>query len=186
MENGYKKINHCKIGKEKVDLVLSLIKDKFPITEIAHITKLDNFTVLSIAKENNLIIERMSVPRSPQNSNFLDDYFENIDSEEKAYFVGLIYADGTVRIHNGRYYLSLELKQEDEYMVKKLADALNCSNNILIRDRTTQFASSTFARFESCNSKKLFDDLSLFGIIPDISQFRFIYKHSRKNTPLFN
>lgn len=28
--------------------------------------------------------------------NFNDNYFENIDNEEKAYFLGLIYADGNV------------------------------------------------------------------------------------------
>ena len=183
VENGYKKINHCKIGNEKVDRVISLINQKDSITEIANKTNLDTSTIFYIAKENNLMIEKMPPLRSPSNWGFNDNYFEDINSEEKAYFVGLIYADGAVRIHDGRYYLSLELTREDAYMVESLANELNCNNKIAIRNRVTPFGYNSFARFESCNSKKLLDDLSLFGIIPNKSHNSESFSNIRERIP---
>lgn len=53
-------------------------------------------------------------------------YFENIDSHEKAYFLGFIYADGCI----SRNTLSLKLKNVDDYIIKILHKRLNITNKI--------------------------------------------------------
>ena len=35
--------------------------------------------------------------------NYNEDYFEQIDTEDKAYFLGFIYADGSVIYDNEKY-----------------------------------------------------------------------------------
>lgn len=81
----------------------------------------------------------------------------------------MIYSDGNVREHNGGYYLSIELKREDKYILEKLAAELKCENKIYDRDRKTNFGESHMSNFTSCNSKKIFDDLARFNIVPDKS-----------------
>lgn len=45
--------------------------------------------------------------------------FETIDTEEKAYWLGFLYADGNVRISNNSYKVELALKESDlEHLIK--------------------------------------------------------------------
>lgn len=64
-------------------------------------------------------IERKKKPQYTKN----DDFFENIDSEEKAYFLGFICADGS--IINKKNKLSFCLNTIEEY------------NNQIVKHRTT-------------------------------------------------
>ena len=50
------------------------------------------------------------------------DYFDHIDSERKAYFLGLIYADGCINTSkNGRQmYLTISLQIQDKYLLDEL------------------------------------------------------------------
>ena len=63
------------------------------------------------------------------------DYFENIDTPSKAYFLGLFFADGGFmksKRKNGKYNLtiSLELKVEDGYIIEEFKKEINCENDI--------------------------------------------------------
>ena len=49
-----------------------------------------------------------------------EDFFESIDSESKAYFLGLMYSDGSVS--KNQFYLKLK----DEDIILKFRDALEC------------------------------------------------------------
>ena len=56
-----------------------------------------------------------------------DDYFERIDSAEKAYFLGLLATDGCVFSPRGAmksYAVILKLKDTDEEIVRKFADVV--------------------------------------------------------------
>lgn len=63
-------------------------------------------------------------------------YFENIDTEEKAYYLGLIYADGCLIApsnyggKNRTYRLSIMLQQEDGYILENLAEHLEAKISI--------------------------------------------------------
>jgi intein/homing endonuclease len=55
-----------------------------------------------------------------------ENYFEKIDNEEKAYWLGFLYADGNVRLINGRSgQLKLKLKQSDKKHIEKFNECLN-------------------------------------------------------------
>lgn len=61
-----------------------------------------------------------------------DNYFENIDNEEKAYWLGFLYADGNVRIRKNSGILKLKLKQSDKHHVENFNKCIN--SNYLIKD----------------------------------------------------
>lgn len=55
-----------------------------------------------------------------------ENYFEKIDSEEKAYWLGFLYADGNVRMHKNKSgILKLKLKQSDKKHIEKFSKCLN-------------------------------------------------------------
>ena len=169
IKNGFKKTKRNKLTSEQINRVIQLIKNNVSMNKIVQETKMDKSTIRQIAFENNLTITRAKQERSMKNGYFVDNYFETIDTEEKAYFLGLIYTDGNVREHNGGYYLNLELLREDKYILEKLADELKCENKIYDRNRNTQFGENITSSFTSCNSQKLFEDLAIFNIIPNKS-----------------
>jgi intein/homing endonuclease len=61
-------------------------------------------------------------------NNFNDDYFEKIDSEDKAYFLGLLFADGNVYLKRNR--VQLTLANEDSYIIDRLAECIDYHGKI--------------------------------------------------------
>ena len=64
------------------------------------------------------------------------DYFDNIDTEYKAYILGFIYADGTIddKVKGLREWrLRISIQQEDGYILKKLLEETN-KKDIIIRN----------------------------------------------------
>lgn len=91
-----------------------------------------------------------------------EDYFQSIDSEEKAYWLGFIAADGCVYIDKNkkcRRSLNIELSIRDINLLKKFKKSLNSEHPIKINKKRN-----------SCSlrisSKKIADDLIELGIVP--------------------
>jgi hypothetical protein len=49
-----------------------------------------------------------------------ENFFEVIDTSEKAYFLGFLYADGCVYLHNNHYEITLKLQEGDGYILSRL------------------------------------------------------------------
>ena len=76
------------------------------------------------------------IPKYPKakinNPELKERFFQTIDSEEKAYFLGLLIADGNVfKDLTGRQAsISITLDLEDEYILLKFKEVLNANTNI--------------------------------------------------------
>lgn len=93
------------------------------------------------------------------------DYFENIDTDTKAYIIGFILADGYVDLEYNR--LSIELSLKDIDILLKIRKEL-CSNSpIRIYEKSCQISTKPDRSFYYCkisfNSSKLVSDLSKIG-----------------------
>lgn len=85
------------------------------------------------------VIKRFSLkPKKNLNENILyDEYFDSIDSDEKAYFLGFLIADGTIsakKRSNGR--IGILINEEDSYILEKLKLEIKSKNKIYIRTNT--------------------------------------------------
>lgn len=98
-----------------------------------------------------------------------ENYFEKIDTEEKAYWLGFLYADGSISIDDeiGRYVLSLALAQKDEDHVVKFAKALNADYAITQSSHKTSSYKTSYSSRISIPNKKLVLDLNKAGCIPN-------------------
>lgn len=91
-----------------------------------------------------------------------EDIFEKIDSSEKAYWLGLLYADGYIR--KDRNEIGLTLQEKDKETVQSFHDFCGISNNIrrhIITRKGKEYTSydCTFS------SKKVKNDLINLGCV---------------------
>lgn len=99
-----------------------------------------------LAKGYNIINRRAS-------KSFNVNYFDTINTEEKAYWLGFLFADGALNQNNKSYNIELSLKIEDSSHVKKFAKAIN-KNKITDKVYRTRCI---------LGSKHMFDTLISYG-----------------------
>lgn len=92
-------------------------------------------------------------------------FFEKIDTEEKAYLLGYLLADGNVYF-NGSYKIRFCLAYQDIDILFKFKEILNLNSKILVRKREDR-KNSQMECLLSWTSEKQFKDLSKYGIIPN-------------------
>lgn len=109
---------------------------------------------------------------NPRKYTFNYEYFKKIDSEEKAYWLGFIYADGSVReISQNCGELRISLVTEGKKHLEKLAKALNYSGFVSGPytmkwsykgvARTSEYWSLTLCEYN------FFKDLVNLGVVPN-------------------
>ncbi len=85
-----------------------------------------------------------------------DDYFSNIDTEEKAYWLGFLYADGYVRLkYNRSGQLKLKLSSKDRSHIELFNKCL--SSNYPIKD------SISIIKYKGSESKSNVSEVSIYN-----------------------
>lgn len=111
------------------------------------------------------------------NPNMKEDFFQNIDSEEKAYFLGLLISDGNVfKDNTGRQAsISITLDLKDEYMLEKFKEVLQANTSIGYDGRGCgQIA---------VRSNIMAQDLAQYGVVPRKSYSTYLPVFSDKVMP---
>lgn len=105
---------------------------------------------------------------------FNDTYFQIIDSPNKAYFLGLIYADGWVIYDEkvGTYELGLQLQSQDKYILEKLNQELGGVHDIIHTPSRKKIIKGveTISNEQDIlrvYSKQLVNDLMALNIVPN-------------------
>jgi hypothetical protein len=94
------------------------------------------------------------------------DYFENIDSPDKAYFLGLLASDGNIfdRGIEGRApIIKLSLQSDDEYILKLFAKFLSSDKPLHHGGSKSKNGITQYSTIEVV-SKKMASDLSKHGV----------------------
>lgn len=111
----------------------------------------DHKVIIKIFKRNNIFIRNLS--ESHRRYSLDINFFENIDSEEKAYVLGFILADGYVF----RNSLQITLHKKD-------IDILESINKVLRSNSPIKIYRKNYVRLE-VSSPKLIKDLLKYGMI---------------------
>lgn len=119
---------------------------------------IDGISTFEIAKKFNVsevsvnALARRHIIKRPVG--FLNDivfdyfYFDNIDTEEKAYTLGFIYADG----HVGDREVKIAIKSSDINILNKIKSSMNGDFNISISTNSNGFGVCEIARLSFSNS----------------------------------
>ncbi|CUB51680.1 hypothetical protein [Bacillus cereus] len=139
-----------KSDSDELEQAVELYKQGHNIKEISKILK----------KKDNRISEYLQkagyvVSLNNQTHQYHEDSFRVIDTEEKAYWLGFLSADGCV--HDN--ILELTLKAEDKEHVEKFARFMSPTAEVKYRSSTNAY------RVNIC-SKEICDDLIALGVTP--------------------
>lgn len=117
----------------------------------------DSNTIANIVRRNGGKVRPNGTPPNIKFPNF----FETIDSEEKAYFLGLMITDGSiVTSKEGKTSIGLMLKEEDKYIIDKFAQILGFEpSKVKVSNRK-----EAYLRFHSA---KMVEDLAKYGVVPN-------------------
>lgn len=134
--------------------IIETYKSNKSLTKTADILGIGRHKVTNIIKKHGIeIVNYQNLPRVNE------DYFENIDTEQKAYWLGFIYADGC--ISRGKIEIGLSIKDYDHLV--KFKNDVGYMGDIKFRQSTN-----------SCRimfgSTKMINDLRKYGV------------HERKST----
>ena len=102
-----------------------------------------------------------SVSETKRKYTFNHNYFEKIDNEDKAYFLGLMYADGNISINK-----CIRLTSKDKYILEKLFECIN-HTGVIYREFHNKFKKECFKA--QASSEKMFNDLNNLGCVPNKS-----------------
>lgn len=97
----------------------------------------------------------------PRNEN----YFENIDTSEKAYWLGFLYADGCVHSNEAE----ISLGSIDKEHIEKFKNAIGAINNKITVTQDTRFKNAKPIYGFTIRDKKIHNDLIKWGCIPQKS-----------------
>lgn len=148
--------------QQKIDIVYEYTIKKLSTVKLA---KKYNVTFPSI--RSILILRGVKMRgRKTRKYRVNEDFFNKIDTEEKAYFLGFLYADGTVRRPGTGYSFSINLQEEDGYMLENFKRMISYEGplsfvpiNKKIKTRKNQY------NLQIC-SKRLYENLQYLGCGP--------------------
>lgn len=114
-------------------------------------------TVLKILHRNNVLVTNKRL----KNEELKADYFKEINTEEKAYYLGFIFADGSI----SEYGFSISINEKDSYLLDNFRKAINSKGVITTSIR----GKSSMSRFviNGKKHKKFYDNLNKYGIVPN-------------------
>lgn len=156
-ENLYVKPRRIEISKQDIERIIN----RYVLGETAEEIYLDYKdklkscdSILHLLKKNN--INRRDAKRRSVISDH--NYFENIDTEGKAYFLGLLIADGSIikNKNNYNHSIRLELQESDKYIIEKFGEEINY---------TGSFVKTKCGYSISFTSQKMSEDLGKYGVV---------------------
>ena len=164
-------------SQEEVNDIVQLYNDGNTTISIAKKYKTKQPKISKLLRENGCEIRNHSFYKTSEDLatqktySFNDKYFEKIDSSDKAYWLGFMFADGSV---NPRYNenrsrkginIELSLKNEDAYHVENFVRAIN--GNMPLKYRMVKFNGKTYEAVRlSFGSVRMGENLINNGCIP--------------------
>jgi len=158
--NGIERTRIKRLPQEQLDKAVKMyVEDKMSSELIAKQFDVDSGVIVRAIKKSGAKI-RPSTENKRQYK--IDDtFFEKVDNEAKAYFLGLLYADGGLSSKQGSTTLSLQI--EDRDILEKLSMIIYGFVNI--HDRYHKDVDRTYSDI-TIYSQKLHGDLIKLGCTP--------------------
>lgn len=126
-------------------------------------------TVLRFVKEAGHTVRSNEI--NSRKLQYNQDYFENIDTEDKAYWLGFIIADGCIAEKTNQacvtpmLSLNIMLSAKDKNHLEKFKKCIEYSGDVKIQTVFTQGMNRDYAIIRITN-KKLCSDLAKWGVLP--------------------
>lgn len=153
-DSGIRKKEDASVVEERKSKIKELYLNGMSCNQIAEILNLPRSTVIKYV--NSMDISR---GRGMKSLIEREDYFDAIDCEEKAYWLGYLMADGNVSTHNNQYSLKLHVGYEDKELIDKFLECIGSPNKPVHKEETNSY-------YVSISSKHMIHKLIEYGVTP--------------------
>jgi len=136
-----------------VSSVAEMLQQNFTITGIARHFHVNRGTVYGVIRRSGV----GDVSKFRISQKFNQDFFESVDSEEKAYWLGFLFADGCVFVKGSIFRVQINISSVDGNHLNKWHESIRSCH------RVTRFGDAVRSVH---HSKKMCDDLISLGCVP--------------------
>lgn len=164
---------------EEKTIIDTMYKSGEKIDDIRFYLHCKEGTLRNYLKENGYVKRKRNTVngkerlKASRKHYFNEKYFEEIDTEDKAYWLGFLYADGNVSYGKDQYgnkkgcTVELTLAEQDKNHLYKFLKCLDADNNYPLKKRIVKLNEKEFISYRlSLNSVVLGNDLENLGCIP--------------------
>jgi len=155
-----------KFTQLEVDSTINLYNNGKQQREIAQYLNCSQVTVSNILKRAGI---KTRTGKKIKYTDINTSFFKEINSEESAYFLGFLYADGNVQIKNNAYCMTLKLKSNDQYILKRFRDIMSPSSPLKITTNKSPGATPYEYVYFRINQKEICEQLISHGCVPNKS-----------------
>jgi len=158
------------IPQHLIPNVIEEYKMGFSANKLGEKYNIDSGSIRDIVRKNGGSIRNQSEASTKYSANH--NYFNTIDTANKAYFLGFLYADGCILNHNKSCNLciSISLTVTDGYILEKFKKELEFTGEVRLKPCSQHNYKSTWIKRDqkilSVTSGKLCDDLIKLGCVP--------------------
>lgn len=137
--------NKNDVSSQEIIQIIKLYHDKYSTTKIGIQLGIHHKIISEILKENEIMVKSAISSRKYDLNEY---YFDKIDTPNKAYILGLFYADGYNSVNKGALRLSLNV--EDEDILLKICKELNYSKPLSVIKCSNKVASNGYVSKDMC------------------------------------
>ena len=136
--------------------------NKVTLTELGDYFDLGICCVENVLKRHD--IDRLHPSDFVKIYNVDEEYFSDIDTDNKAYILGFFYADGYVGLNN--YNVCISLQEEDVEILEKINDEFCCDKPLKYLPPPTKYPHRKPQYSLSINNKRFYDNIVKQGVVP--------------------
>lgn len=161
VKNNIKQKEHF-LSDEVNNLICKLYVDEnMSIKEISERLNVDVRSVKRALHKNNIKLRTLS--ESLRQYSLDETYFDNIDTQNKAYILGFLYADGNVG--KNKYNIQLSLQEEDKHILEKIKQEIKSDIPLYYKCNTgKQNHKNVYSLI--INNKHMHQSLINVGVVP--------------------
>ena len=119
---------HPRLTEDRISKAIALYSVHKNLTVVSKELKMSTWTISKVLKDRGIKVLSGGEVNSTRTIN--ECFFDVIDTHEKAYFLGLIAADGTVG--KSRSTVALSLQEGDRHIIEEFKKALECDYKVSI------------------------------------------------------
>ena len=157
-------------SKEIIEKLKDLYESGLSSREIQDKTGIKAKAVIYLLKKEGINLRH----RGPKSLINREDYFDVIDSEYKAYYLGWLMSDGNVSIYNGQYSLKIHIAFKDRELIDGFLKEIQSTNKTLIKENKYK------SYYVSLTSVHMCKTLIKLGVIPNKTSKEYIPKLNKK------
>lgn len=154
------------------DRICSLYADEKSINDISSICKIPSVAVFRVLKKSNIKLrqDQSCYLHKMRRYDIDAGFFNKIDTPDKAYILGFLYADGNA--HSKLAQIKLKLQERDRHILEEINEKIGHSKPLHFHSADLISHQNQLSIVITC--KEIYNDLIRHGVIPN-KTFKVVY-----------